>query len=537
MKISKKDKFAFEEKEENCKAENNQRTNTNSNLLSLIDNYHNKNIENLNSLLTNSNSCSTKNKQIDLVAKKDLKEEFNYIKNKISNANNLTNNLINNAFDKNKINENIQYNNKINNSTEDSIHERNKTLKNLEILNYGEADTEYENSSSTVHGVNKLSSNQLSLNVIKNYLKENLNNNKPTNNSNNNFIENVSNQKAKSISFTNALIKKANKRSNSFSSLEKIEDSRSKILQIFAKPENEVARINASYEVKSPRKKVNKIELDLMKIDEHNVKRIDSDFIFKNALFDTAVAKAKNVSENNKSKNVKIKLSNNNMQENFFLHSNTNGGSTNQITSSNINTITSINNNFNHNYKNNNNDDKNFVLKLKSLNDLFLTSNGNKNDLNIISNNNPSNNNIYNNFNNSSKNITEKIKDLNFNFNQSNNNFKTLEKSKNSFLLASLESRIKKAPLFDEKITFNSNHLNNDLAKKISSFSNISNQAKIKLNEINSLTERLKTLGSDKDIKAEDLFKNKKLFVEAKKSECEQALHKSKIYFILNNFS
>jgi len=153
------------------------------------------------------------------------------------------------------------------------------------------------------------------------------------------------------------------------------------------------------------------------------------------------------------------------------------------------------------------------LAKLKSLNNLFLKTENENNSPNKIS--------------------YEKLKDLNFNFILSSN-FKTIERSNNNTLLTSIESSNKKPLLFDEKIAFGSNTINNDLAKKISSFSNISYQSKIKLNEINLLTERLKALG-DKDKKSDlDLFKNKKLFTEVKKSNREEAIHRS--ILIKNSF-
>lgn len=498
LKMSKRDKFGFEI-EGGVQTHKSQIMVLNRNLIS--GHY---NVENLNTLSnTNSNkkgSLNAVNKQVDLDAKLNLKNEFNLVKERISNVNNI-------------MSAGIDKDNKI----EHSISEKNRTLKNLDILNYGEDTTNYDNTSSTIFGVNRLSSNQLSLNDIKNYLKENMNteknlafNNTNTNSTNNNLNQIIASSKKKTKSsslITNKINQKANKRSNSLTSLDnKIDNAQSKLLDLFSSnPESEVARINASYEAKSPRKKVSTIELDLIRFNDPDSKRISRSS--NNVLFNNT---AKTKSAENKSKNSAIKISNNNIHENFFLHTNSNAASTNQITSGHF-----VNTSASNITKNNkvlfNNDEKDFTARLKSLNNLFLTTEEN----NKLTTNAADNANMK---------INEKMKDLDFNFIHSKN-FKTIDRTNNS-LLATIESSNKKARLFDDKITFSSNTINNNLAKKISSFSNISNQAKIKLNEINSMTERLKSLG-DKDKKAEDLFKNKNLFIESKKLDTEEALHKS----------
>lgn len=480
LKMNKTDKFHFEN-EASGKNEN-QSMLLNSNVNS---NYHNNNnFEYLNSL-TNSNSNKTTNmdrnyKPIDFDSKLDLKNKFDLLYRKINRENE----------------NNINGNNKNNILIEDFIPEKNRTLKSLEILNYGGIKTEYENISSTVLGVNMLSLNQLSLKDIKNHLKENIINSKNMDN----IYNPNSNNKAKCNSLANKINKKTNKRRNSFSSLDKLEDPQSKLLKIFSKSENEIARINASYEVKSPRKKFSIIDLDFININDYkNTKRIN-----KNNLFDKALKSCS--LENTKSKNISLKLSNNNMHENFFLHTNSNIDSSNKIISYQMNTNSSINNNYNH-------DEKKFAAKLKSQNNLFLKTEKENNSPNKIS--------------------SEKLKDLDFNFILSSN-FNIIERSNNNTLLTSHECSNKKPLLFDENKAFGSNTINNDLAKKISSYSNISYQSKIKLNEINLLTERLKALG-EKDKKSDlDLFKNKKLFTEVKKSNSEEAIHRS--ILIKNSF-
>jgi len=515
---SKKNKLAFENKSSSFKAERSQSPHLNKNLIS----FYKK--ENFSSLLAIRHSnkkpyLSASNQQIDLDAKIELNKEFNFIKNKITNEKNFTINFKrNNSNDINRSNNNL---------IDDSIQERNnKTLKNLEILNYSETKAEYENDSSTILGVNMLSSNKLSLSDIKNYLKENKNNknNKNNNNNKSNIAKNKNNKcdyfivynlKRKSNYLTNNnLYKHVKKRSHSFSSFDKYENPRYKLSKLINKPENDIALINACYEAESPRNKESSIEFDFKNLYDLNAERKNSNnYNNRNILFEAFADAKANASENTHSKTFNIKFSNNYIQDKVFMNTNSNTGSSNQITSGNTNTITSSNN-----YNNNNIEEKNFASKLKSLNNIFLK---------IIESN---NNNFDNELNKNRNKTTEKINDFNFNLLQSKNDSNTIDRSNNTFLQDRLSSN-QKSTLFDDKILFSSNTINNDFTKKISRFSNISNQAKIKLNEINSMTERLKSIGN-KEKKAEDLFKNKKLFEEAKKSDTDEALHKRNILFI-----
>jgi len=412
--------------------------------------------------------------------KSDLKKEINYfdsIKNKIKKLNNANNQMENRAI-----------------ITDNSIIEKNNTLKSLEILNYVDKKAiEQNNDNSTIQGVNKLSSNQLKLNDLKNYLKENSNSTKYIKDKiNNNFVELTKASKSKtnkegiSQDSPKMTLRRIKKRSNSYTSLDQLIIQKKNFLQnlIDGKiADKEFIHHNTSYERKNSNVKNNFKENDINNM--------------KNKAYNS-------LNLNNLSKKIEKRL----------------------------NSEFSNNNNNNINYKNINyyKVEKNKDLNLNNIHNKIkynpiLTTNGNT--CNIL--NSQSNQGINSKsefiFENSNKKISEKIEDFNFNFNlkiKAN----AVQKSNNSVLVAN-SYYYNKGLLFDDKISYVGNSINNDFSKKISNLNNISNHTRIKLNEINCITERLKTLG-DKE-KSNEILKNKKLF-DFNRLNSEEAIHTSNLF-------
>jgi len=315
------------------------------------------------------------------------------------------------------------------------IPDKNTVLKNLDILNFDNKVSEYENNSNILRP-NLLSSNQLNLNTIKLNLKQDLSS-KINDYKTSMYLdlEKSSRDKNQYLNKNDKIFKsninfyKENRRSYSLTSFDKIEDPKYFLYHTIDSKEDEYKnlRLNTYCINESP----HNLDFDYNSINNQNL--------------------------------------NNNKYKNFIFSDIGNKKNTNDQ------------NNINNKNKNQNNTNEKKNKNIKSFKNYEL------NDIaNTIDNNN----------NNPTKSSTKSIN--------------------------------KKSILFNQNLSFSANNINNEFSRKLNNFNNISNTAKIKLNEINTLTERLKTLGDIKERKStQDILINKKLSSNSNVLDTEEIRHNS----------